>query len=716
MLKLTDRQRQDLIATIEDQERAAREDNRRRTERFRDYERKWRGLIDQMLTDGDLQHSNFEVPYVAWQLLGKLAREYTAIFGREAEVVAVPTGPSDHRIVAKVSRFMHWRLLEAMRLRHPACEFLLRKILNGRAHAYLGWEIDEYPVLNQETGEAELQVWYEGPCFLPLRPGELTFPAHRWARSVHDFPWVIHRTFLSVEDLMREERQGRMEGITKAKDKLLEQAALGPDETDDEEDLVEEQERAEGVDHKHSDEQPARVLRVWNWYGRMDTGRGFEEDVVVRFLPDLKEIFGVQSLLALYPTKRHRRPFVEAAMVRDGSYWCAGFGEMLAPIQDELTSNYRIFVDGGLRSVDPGGFYRPASGAVSEAVKMEPGVYHPTDDPKSVQPMPSNFNPQFSILNEQILGAMGERLSGQSDFALGRTVDRPNAPRTATGQVAMMQAGDVRGELEMILFSEDMAILCSEVWQLEQDLGNPETFFRVTEEEARGLYETQGGYAQLTPEERGGRYDFSIKFAPSYWEREARKERTLARYQLDLANPLVVNNPRALWKVTAAAHEALGDPNFSDLVPEPPDMGDPKKPREEWVLALQGEDIRVNPMDNDQLHIIEHTRQLDEHMRNAERRDEPAIARMIDHMREHRAQLRQKQMMQALAADLAKSTLGNTLTGRGLDPSILEAVGSQLSLGGLAGGPTEQPGSGGAGRASGAQGVAGSAAPSAMGR
>ena len=38
-------------------------------------------------------------------------------------------------------------------------------------------------------------------------------------------------------------------------------------------------------------------------------------------------------------------------------------------------------------------------------------------------------------------------------------------------------------------------------------------FFRVTEEDADGLFDVKDGGAWMTSEERGGRYDFDIRFA-----------------------------------------------------------------------------------------------------------------------------------------------------------------------------------------------------------
>jgi len=98
-------------------------------------------------------------------------------------------------------------------------------------------------------------------------------------------------------------------------------------------------------------------------------------------------------------------------------------------------------------------------------------------------------------------------------------------------------------------------------------------------------------------------------------------------------------------------HKALGDDNFADVVPEPADLDMPKNPREEWNLALQGEPIEVNPMDNDDLHLTDHLRRVE----HAEQRgvDPDAVNRMIAHIADHQRQKRQKLMVSALTEKLA---------------------------------------------------------------
>jgi hypothetical protein len=192
----------------------------------------------------------------------------------------------------------------------------------------------------------------------------------------------------------------------------------------------------------------------------------------------------------------------------------------------------------------------------------------------------------------------------------------------------------------------------------------PSLFFRVTEEDANGLFPTQQGGAMLSEQDRTGRYDFDLKFATNAFSREQQKQNQLSLYQLDLQNPLVAQNPRALWMVLDKIHRAFGDDRFGDAVPEPPDLGMPVKPIEEWTRCLQGEDIQVNPMDNDQLHIMDHNKRLSEAAKDPNHNDN-AYHEMSMHVVEHIQQLNQKKLMAELTARLAESMKQNMITQQG---------------------------------------------------
>jgi hypothetical protein len=274
-----------------------------------------------------------------------------------------------------------------------------------------------------------------------------------------------------------------------------------------------------------------------------------------------------------------------------------------------------------------------------------------------------------------------------SDLQMGRQSDRPNAPRTARQTVALLEEGNVRISLDTKVLREDMAAVLSHFWDLEYMFSPEETFFRVTEDDADGLFPVNNGGSILTIEDRDGRYDFRLQFANSVASREAKKEQSLARYQLDLQNPLIIQNPIALWMVTKDVHEALGDPNFEALVPKPPQPDVSIDPKDEWVKLLHGEEIHVNPQDNDQLHLIRHHQDLQRSERNPKGAtgDPEAISNLIAHYHDHMAQLQAKKLQQAVLEMAAKSIQQGLQNGG-------DGAGGPLKMpNGLFGNPPSQP-------------------------
>lgn len=160
-----------------------------------------------------------------------------------------------------------------------------------------------------------------------------------------------------------------------------------------------EREKSEGVDYDGY-MLGRRSLWMWEWYGKwrplvsenaasaaeddLKQREVFEADWVVKFIPGLREIVGVQDLLQLYPKMRKRRPFVESTLIKDGTYRPKGFGALLEDIEDDLTQNSQLFQAAGELSVWPIVFFKPGAVTKPGAFRMQPGMAIPAEDPSSV--------------------------------------------------------------------------------------------------------------------------------------------------------------------------------------------------------------------------------------------------------------------------------------------------------------------------------------------
>jgi hypothetical protein len=680
--------------------RAALGDHNRRMNRFREYYRRWRAIPDQSVI-GEEETSNFPVPFIEWNVLAKLAKEADSIFGDDAEIVAVPVGPSDQRKVKKIGRYMTWRVFNSMKITRELLEFVLRKILFGRSHAYAPYKRDVY-----DGPDGEEIVEYEGPDFQPQWPDDVIVQAEE-VKNIHQFSFVIRRYRVTPEELLQGEEEGRYQGITENFQRIVTQAKNGMRREFEGEEVKLEADEAEGILYQRP-LSSGENLMVLEWYGRWrmpkdnsaDAGSPDEMDfkrrdmreteLVIRLLPDLNLVIAVQNLADLYPGKKDKRPFVEASLIPDGRYWAKGICEMACDLEDEIRVNHNQATEAAALSVNPPLGYRPASGFEPKQFRVEAGTSIPLDNPQTdIKQLTIGTNIEIVQWKEQTCLAYGERLLGVTDSAMGRASDRPNTPRTATGQRDLLMEGNVRQALEYKLLATDLSDVLRHFWELDYLFTPQRIFFRVTEEDADGLFEVKDGGSWMAKEDRDGRYDFTLKFATSVYSREAEKERTLARYQIDIQNPLIVQNPRALWKVTNDVHSALGDDQFASIIPEPPEPDLPVDPREEWNRLLQGEEITVNPQDNDELHAIRHFKDIKAAEADPEA-DKDALRKLVIHYVQTIEQLQQKKIVQALT-EQAMGAIAKLGAAGALPPGVQQAMATFPGLGMPGGNPQGQP-------------------------
>jgi hypothetical protein len=635
--------------------RTAIYDHQRRMERFRRYYRLFRNLSDPTAA-GDKDASNYQVPLLQWHVFSKWADLMHSWLGKGSEVVAEPRGPYDQKIVRRISTMMSWRVFSYMKLVNQAAIATFRAVIFGRTHVYMPW--------GQEIAR-DGRIWYDGPKYISLWPNDFIVPAED-VNSLHEFSWVMHKERLTPQQLLDGEKAGKYIGIAKDFGSFLHAALQQRQRNYLDDELLEDKDEAEGVTHDNSTA-GAKTITVLHWYGRrrMPTGtkdvgedeikgRDLEEtEILVHYALEMNRVIGVQDLQELYPKARFKRPFGEIAMNREGSYWTMGYGEMLESIGAELTANHNLFTDAGEFTVFPLIFASPEAGLDQKSFRYEPRTVITTEHPEKVNVVQMRADMSFPITKEHTMLAIGERVTGQSEQSLGRSSDRPNAPRTASGQVLLAEFGNLRGSLDATFFREDLEAHIKHIWGLEQQFAPKDLFFRVTEEDMPGT-EVRHGFGQMAADDYEQEFDFTLKFAPSPWAKEAQGQRALQRYQLDLANPLIIQNPKALWAVTNEAHKALGDDNFSDIVPAPPDMGNPIDPKTEWTMILQGDLPQVNPMDNDDLHLADHGRR----MQMAESAPPEAKAAMQAHMQDHMVQRQQKALMHQMVQQLAGSLAG----------------------------------------------------------
>lgn len=692
-LNLTERELGRLKNHIWDQFLGAKSNHERQVAKFRRYWRMWRGLnvTRGSRTDGP----DYQVPMVKWITFGQWARCMQALLGDDAEIVAEPRTPEGDRSAVKVGHYMSWRFFEYMQAVAQLSPFVFRSILFGRAFAEIEYEQEFYWVRHQpddkdltkaladakaagrrfkrtDSGAIDIEeLCYDGPRLRALWPSQMIVPAQDDVAHVSDFSWKIRRDRLTPQQLLDGAARGRYQGV-----KENWQAIIGEAQQRQERDWWWDDERvdadeAEGVDHASLMGNRDSV-EVWRWFGKWRLPKGrrdskpdnldyrldAESELLVTYLPKPGVIIGVQDLRDLYPRMRKRDPFVDLAMVKDGSYWAPGLGELLEELQDESTVNHALFRKAGQLSVGPIIFYKPSAGGFDpEEFEYAPGMAVPCEDPTNVKTVSMQADLSYSEKMQQLLKTIAELVTGYSDNSAGLSSDRPNAPRTASGQAMLLQEGNVRASLDMSMLKDDLSRMLGFVWELDCEYADVEVFFRATGDDADGLFDTVNGFGTMTTEDRNHSFGFDVKFATSVWSREARKQTVMQLYALSIQNPIVQSNPKALWTLLNRVWEANGEKNFGDVIPEPPETDRPRSPKEEWSMLLAGEDVEVNPLDDDKAHTTRHRADLQQLALDGKedpaRKDPRTMKAAMAHIIQHEQQIRRKMALQELVAAAA---------------------------------------------------------------
>ena len=692
-LTLSERELGRLKGHIDQDFLGAKSNHERQIEKFRRYWRMWRGLN---VTRGSKEDGeDFQVPMVKWVTFGQWARIMQALLGDDAEIIAEPRTPEGDRSAVKVGHYMTWRFFEYMQAVAQLCPFVFRSILFGRAFAEIEYEQEFFWVRHQpddkelskelaaaktsgrrairnSNGTVDIEaLCYDGPRLRALWPSQMVTPAQDDVSHVSDFSFKIRRDRLTPQQLLDGAHRGRYFGIKENWEPIQAEASQRQERDVWWDDELNDVDEAEGVDH-------AALLgnrdsvEVWRWYGKWRLPKGnreptegnlswrqdIESELLVTYLPKPGIIIGVQDLRDLYPRMRKRDPFVDLAMVKDGSYWAPGMGELLEELQDESTINHALFRKAGQLSVGPIIFYKPSAGGFDpDTFEYAPGTAVPCEDPANVKTVSMQADLAYAEKMQQLLKAIAELVTGVSDSTNGLSEDRPNAPRTMGGQAMLLQQGNVRASLDMSMVKDDLSRVLGFVWDLDCEYADQDVFFRATGDDANGLFDTTNGFGTMTPEDRNHSFGFDVKFATSVWSKEARKQTMMQLYALSIANPIVQTNPLALWTLLNRVWEANGEKNFGDVIPKPPETDHPRSPKEEWTMLLAGEDVEVNPLDDDKAHTTDHRARLEQLALNTKedpaRADPRTMKAGMAHIIQHEMQIRRKMALQELVAAAA---------------------------------------------------------------
>ena len=213
---------------------------------------------------------------------------------------------------------------------------------------------------------------------------------------------------------------------------------------------------------------------------------GYPEEMICWYAPKLKDdadsgygILRMVPLERIYPDgqRPHHLNFYDRI---PRSPQGMGVSSALRYLNEWMNASANQMVDyGTLRNI-PWFLYSPASaGLLPDMVGIRPGAGIPTMDPRGVvfpRLMGDNSFWQQCLQTAQM---WGEKVSKVTDYTQGRAPSTPNAPRTARGTIAMMQAASVSYNRLISLMIQPIIKVMTQIHALHSKWAIGDTKFRM---------------------------------------------------------------------------------------------------------------------------------------------------------------------------------------------------------------------------------------------
>lgn len=481
--------------------------------------------------------SNFPVPFIAEKVMSIHARLVRAIFNVDPIFLVQPRLPLPPEIGQRVETFFDY-LIDRGNYRQTMDMAILYSLIEGTAIVKVDYKrvtreiqssIPQVSQMMQTSSPTnpnmEMFTEFEGPRsqFVPLKDFVI-FPLQKF--DIDDTQGCGHRFHLTSNQLIERENNGI---YTNAK-------AL--------------------VDAKQQGEKPsttptpilgeiaeipnnvAEQYELWELFYKYDIdGTGSEVPLLITFSKESRQLLRVIK----FPYDHGKAPYVPIRPIpQPNLFYGLALSQFLEPIQKELTASFQRRADSLARATLPPILRQRGSTWNPNEEPLQPGgvitVSHP--DEISALQLP-DYRPT-NVQHEQMLVGFGERLTGISDYQLGRSA---GSNRTFGEVRSVLAEGEVRIDVMLARIHEAMQRLAQLTFDIAYQFmpyggmaAIGQQAFRLTRE-------------MLRPPGIGFEaYDFVPNGSLSEASREQQLERTLVMTQQMMQNPLLMDpqlNPQA---------------------------------------------------------------------------------------------------------------------------------------------------------------------------
>ena len=517
--------------------------------------------------------SNVCIPMLATAANQFSGRSYQTVFAAPGIVKAMPVGALDRKRARNVEQFMNFQTMHEMEEYEEVFDKVLLNLpINGTAFKKAYWDVENVRPRTEYISATDLILPYK-------------------TKSMETARRITHKVYLHYEEILDRKEDGKYE--------FVDLVAKTVGEEQDKPAIKDTVDDIQGTEKIKSEDEPHLILEV---HKTIDIGKG-RKPYIFTVDHDSATLLRVSSRTFRgktlnYFTDYHFLPNTEG-------FYSFGFGHFLEPLNEMANTAFNQIFDAGKISNLPFGFYSRKAGIKKGKIKLAPGGMYEVNDPKQV------YFPSMRGVDQVLFQVLGliqqymEQFTSTSDYLSGRESKGTKTP-TAHGTLAIIEQGlvtfavmtkrihrSLRKELRLLFSLNSIHLPDSKEYRImesEQDIA----------------------FSDIKKADFDGKFDIMPIGDPSFASKTIRKQEALEKYQLLLANPLIIGNPelgmppnkRAIWEVTSDYLEALEAKNKNKLLPPIPE--EPISPEEENAMFAQGDKVEPKQGEDHNNHLTVH--------------------------------------------------------------------------------------------------------------
>lgn len=400
-----------------------------------------------------------------------------------------------------------------------------------------------------------------------------------------------------------------------------------------------------------NDDLPANSLYVngtESYYMWDVDGKGYLEQVIFTSIPDANIVVRKKHLNEIF---RHgKRPLQSGVWdIRKHRLLGIGLIEEMAPLQKLINDIVNIVLNASNFALNPPGFYDPSMTELKGTIKYKAGELTPVPGPPPYfLQYPANFPVGFELLKFFI--DIFQRDSAASDQIQGQR----GGVSTATATVKLIQEAYQNMSLNISRVVDWIKQVDRQIWQLYRAYMPDNLKYRVMGPDSK--YE----FKEMTRADLLLNPDIALEVNVEETSKQYVQEVANEIMQTIAMNPLLlqarITDPSKIYNAAKNQLEAYGVKNSAKYLNEP-EVVESIDPGQENYQMVEGKDVGISPLDNDQEHLQEHQAFIEAipNLVTDPSEIDALMRRNNNHMMLHMQQAQMKAMQQAQMIQMAQA-------------------------------------------------------------